>query len=79
MNIQNRNKDLTQIFDARWKANHNYEAVREAKEQDKRFIDKMFNNKKEEEKPTQNVNYMEERLKRLNDNMNALRNNRNKF
>lgn len=78
MNIQNRNKDLTQIFDARWKANHNYEAVRQAKEKDKRFIDKMFNNKIEE-KPNQNINYMQERLKRLNDNMSALRNNRNKF
>ena len=78
MNIQNRNKDLTQVFDQRWKANHNYEAVKQAKEHDKNFIDKMFN-KNKEEKPKQNINYMQERLKRLNDNMSTLRNNRNKF
>ena len=78
MDIQNRNKDLTQIFDARWKANHNYEAVRQAKEKDKRFIDRMFN-KKTEDKPKQKINYMDERLKRLNENMSALRNNRNNF
>lgn len=77
MNIQNRNKDLTQVFDERWKANHNYESVKQAKEQDKMFIDKMFN--KKTEAPKQQINYMEERLKRLQDNMNATKNNRNNF
>lgn len=77
MDIQNRNRDLTQVFNDRWKANHDYESVRKAKEQDKKFIDKMFNKKTEE--PKQQINYMEERLKRLQGNMNAVKNNRNNF
>ena len=78
MDIQNRNKDLTQVFDDRWKANHNYEQVRQARENEKNFIDKMFHNKapKQEDKT---VNYMEARLKRLQENMNAVKKNRNKF
>lgn len=68
MNIQNRNKDLTQIFDSRWKANHNYNVVKEAKEHDKKFIDKMFNNKNATSQ-TENINSMQERLERLNNNI----------
>ena len=70
MNIQNRTRDLTQVFDARWKANHNYEAVKQAKEQDKQFIDKMFN-KNPTTTQQQPINTMQERLDRLNNNINA--------
>lgn len=78
MDIQNRNKDLTQIFDDRWKATHNYEAVQHQKEQDRKFIDKMFQ-KKETTSPPPKRNYMEERLKKMQDNINAVKNNKNKF
>ena len=40
MNIQNRNKDLTQIFDSRWKANHDYDAVKKMKQHDRDFTNK---------------------------------------
>lgn len=83
MNIQNRNKDLIEIFDSRWKANHN-DAVKQAKINDKKFIDKMFNNKKVEDQSGSTKNYMQERLDRLNSNIDAVKrgqfgNNRNKF
>ena len=73
VNIQNRNKDLTQIFDSRWKANHDYDAVKKMKQHDRDFTNKMFNVRENNK-----VNYMEERLKRLQGNLDALKNN-NRF
>lgn len=47
---KNRNRDLLEIFDDTWKANHN-EDVKNAKAKEKKFINKMFNvNEKVSEK-----------------------------
>lgn len=35
-------EDLTEVFDKRWKANHN-DDVKVARESEKKFMDKMFN------------------------------------
>lgn len=40
----NRQEDLIKVFDKRWKANHN-DDVKNAKEKEKKFMNKMFNNK----------------------------------
>lgn len=45
MQINNRNEDLTKVFDRTWKANHNND-VKEARKREKEFMDKMFNVKK---------------------------------
>lgn len=49
--MNNRQEDLTKVFDRTWTANHNDVAKRE-REREKAFVDKMFNvkNKKEEVK-----------------------------
>ena len=78
VNIQNRNKDLTQIFDSRWKANHDYDAVKKMKQHDRDFTNKMFNVRENNVSNNNKVNYMEERLKRLQGNLDALKNN-NRF
>lgn len=37
-----RNEDLTKVFDRTWKANHN-NGVKEARDREKKFWNKMFN------------------------------------
>ena len=49
-----REEDLTKVFDRRWKANHNND-VKEAREKEKIFINKMFNVKEE---PKKDNNYI---------------------
>ena len=46
MEIQKRNKDLTQIVDENWRANHNYDKVRELHQsENNNFVS--LNNKEE--------------------------------
>jgi len=40
--IGDRREDLSKVFDRRWKANHN-EDLKEAKVNEKKFVNKMFN------------------------------------
>lgn len=44
-----RQEDLMKVFDRRWKANHD-NGVKEAVEREKKFINKMFNVKEEEQR-----------------------------
>lgn len=39
--INNRQEDLTKVFDRTWKANHN-DVAKRGKEKEKKFINKMF-------------------------------------
>ena len=84
MNNQNRNQDLTKVFDAKWKANHN-DDVKRAKAKERAFINKLFNVKEDEEDDDFDfVNADDYRVKssreiqleRLERNMQALNNNR---
>jgi hypothetical protein len=77
MEIQNRNKDLTQVFDQRWKANHDYDSVKKAREQEKKFTDKMFNVKNNTNVPNIS-NSVEERVNRLNQNIGFVRDSYNR-
>ncbi|MGM9881963.1 MAG: hypothetical protein ACI31S_03885 [Bacilli bacterium] len=47
--MNNRQEDLTKVFDRTWNANHN-DVAKRGREREKAFVDKMFNvkNKKEE-------------------------------
>ena len=49
--MNNRQEDLTKVFDRTWNANHN-DVAKRGREREKAFVDKMFNvkNKKEEVK-----------------------------
>lgn len=40
--INNRQEDLSKVFDRTWKANHN-DVAKRGREQEKKFMDKMFN------------------------------------
>ena len=68
-------QDLTRIFDKRWKVNK--ETSRRISEHNKELNEKLFGIKE----PKNNIpNYNENRLQRLNEQMENLRNtNRNKF
>lgn len=76
----NRNKDLTKVFDAKWKANHN-DDVKRAKAKERAFINKLFD-VEEDDFNSNNVEMprvkssREIQLERLERNMQALRNNR---
>ena len=45
--FNNRQEDLTKVFDRTWKANHN-DDVKIAREKEKKFMDRMFNVKRKE-------------------------------
>lgn len=45
----NRQEDLSKVFDRTWTANHN-DDIKKAKEQERKFMNKMFNTKPSEEK-----------------------------
>ena len=49
--LNNRQEDLSKVFDKRWKANHN-DDVKLAREKEKKFMNEMFGtNNREEVKP----------------------------
>lgn len=76
-----KNRDLIEVFDDRWKANHN-DDVKKAKEREINFINQMFN-----VKPTSSTkrNTSQDNLARLNKNMQEVNDwhrhlqNRNRF
>ena len=45
--FNNRQEDLTKVFDRTWKANHNND-VKIAREKERKFMDRMFNVKRKE-------------------------------
>ena len=60
-----KNRDLTEVFDDRWKANHN-DDVKKAKQREIDFINKMFDVKTSK---TPSRNSSQENLARLNKNI----------
>lgn len=40
--LNNRQEDLSKVFDRTWKANHN-DNIEKTREKEKKFVDKMFN------------------------------------
>ncbi len=60
-----KNRDLTEIFDDRWKANHN-DDVKQAKQREIEFINKMFDVKATK---TTTCNNSQDNLERLNKNI----------
>jgi hypothetical protein len=85
MDFNKRNRDLTEVFDAKWKANHN-DDVKKLKERDRIRNNKLFSsNPSEYEKkddfnfPNNNIKSSREiQLERLDRNMSNLRNMRGK-
>lgn len=74
MQINNRGEDLTKVFDRTWKANHN-DDVKNAREKEKNFIDKLFNVKKGAERKINNRPLTpNEQVGNLQRNMNGMNN-----
>lgn len=85
----NRNQDLTKVFDARWKANHNND-IQNLRERDNIRREKILSSNPSEylkEEDFNNLNINNEpvksnkdiQLERLEQNMNVLRQNRSNF
>lgn len=75
-NYINNEKDLTRIFDKRWKVNK--ETSKIISEHNQKIKDMVF--KTGEKKESQPINYKQENLQRLNNQINQLKNiNRDKF
>lgn len=74
MQINNRQEDLTKVFDRNWKANHN-DDVKNAREKERSFINRLFN-VKEDKKSSNNSSYLtpNDRVNNLQNNMNSLNN-----
>ena len=68
----NRNPDLMEVFDARWKANHNNEFIKQKNEESKNFTDRMFGNNNLNNRPSI-PNTKEEQLKNLNNRIESQR------
>ena len=66
--INKRVEDLSKVFDRTWKANHN-DVAKRAKEQEKHFMDKMFNTKKINNSGNITPG---DRVNNLNNNMNSV-------
>ena len=74
MQINNRQEDLTKVFDRTWKANHN-DDVKQARKREKNFIDKLFNIKKPlDEKSNQRLFTPNKQVSNLQKNMNSMNN-----
>ncbi len=83
-----RNQDVTKVFDARWKANHN-DNVQKLRERDKIRGEKIFSSNPSEYLKESDFDKLNERpkvqssreiqLDRLQKNMDALRKNRGNF
>lgn len=79
-NFNNRNKDLSQVFDQRWKANKSIN--KKLKESKKKFNFKMYGIKDKEDikKELHDANTVEAKVERLNQKMAGLKKlNRNNF
>lgn len=72
MNIRDRQDDLTVVFDKTWKANHN-DDIKKAKEKEKKFMNKMFGNNRNDSmlNTNNNINTPDMKLNNMNNNINA--------
>jgi len=80
MDFQNRNKDLTEVFDQRYNANHNYDNIKQKIDNQNEFMKKMYNIP---DKDSRDINRevkstKDATLERLNEKLGAL-NNHNRF
>lgn len=50
----NRQEDLTRVFDRTWNANHN-NGVKEAREKEKKFMNRLFNVKEKEQNVAKSI------------------------
>ena len=75
MQINNRQEDLSKVFDRQWKANHN-DDIKNIKEKERSFMNKMFNVK--ETPSNNNIGFkpltQAEQLQRRQNNMNSMNN-----
>lgn len=70
--MMNREEDLSKVFDRRWTANHN-DDVKKAREEEHKFMDKMFNTKPREEKKVEVIT-PEMKVQNLQNNMTSANN-----
>lgn len=68
----NRNEDLSKVFDRRWTANHN-DDVKKAREEERKFMNKMFNTNIREDKKVEVIT-PEMKAQNLQNNMNSASN-----
>ena len=77
MNFQNRNKDLTEVFNQRYNANHNYNNIKQNIDNNRNFMNKMYGVKDNSVNNRQPVlSTREATIQRLNEKMSALNNNK---
>ena len=86
MEFQKKVDDITKVVDNQWKANHNYNQIRQLQEESRQHFNRMYNikDKKERSKEILEANSIDGRLKRLEENMqiakgNSFFQNRNNF
>ena len=77
MEIQKRVSDIEKVVDSQWKANHNYSQIKNLNDSRKDHFNRMFNIKDKEtrDREIREANSIDGKLKRLDDNMKAMRGN----
>lgn len=73
MEFNRRVKDVNQVFDSQWKANHNYKERQEFLDKRQQHFNKMYNikDKQDIKKEILNANSVNGRVESLNQNMRA--------
>lgn len=66
--INNRQEDLSKVFDRTWKANHN-DVAKRGREKEKNFMDRMFNSNRNKNDVNKNLT-PSQRAETLHNNMN---------
>lgn len=79
MNLNQRLQDTSQIFEKQWKANHNYNNIKEYNEGRKKHFNQMYNIQEKEERQEEllRMTSVDGRLERLTEKMNAAKNTHN--
>ena len=77
MEFQKRIRDVSEMVDSQWKANHNYQEIKKYNEGRKAHFNKMYNirDKEDMKKEILEANSATGQIKRLQENMNASRGN----
>ena len=73
MQIYNRQKDLSEVFDETWRANHN-DDIKKARTKEKEFMNKMFDVKKKQVNNNFGLPTNQQQLQRRQDNINSMNN-----
>ncbi len=77
MEFQKRIRDVSEVVDSQWKANHNYQEIKKYNDGRKAHFNKMYNirDKEDMKKEILEANSATGQIKRLQENMNASRGN----